>query len=159
MAAGDYDITDAHHVVVLGDLNSRLDGSQLAPSAVGTLRESIRAQWLVAADAIQRSDWGALLVCDEAQAAMRGGAEGHPLHGFLEAPVTFAPTYKLQRGGQPGDMFSRYSSKRLPGYTDRILWRTAEGAPALAAELYTSGAACTSSDHCPVALHLALEGR
>lgn len=41
---------------------------------------------------------------------------------FQTEPPSFAPTFKTMRGKKEG-----YSAKRIPSYTDRILWKSLPG--------------------------------
>ncbi len=49
-------------------------------------------------------------------------ARGAAFEGYHEGRVRFPPTFKYEPG--PG---GRYSSRRVPSWTDRILWRAAVG--------------------------------
>merc|ERR1711991_258636 len=72
---------------------------------------------------------------------------GHVFHGFKEAPIRFAPTYRMVRNHHD------YSNKRFqsPSWTDRILWRTAAGLEK-SVEVLEYGAMfkMRQSDHRPV---------
>lgn len=73
----------------------------------------------------------------------------HILNGFVEAPVAFAPTFKVTRDGD-------YTPEKrfVPSYTDRVLWSSANcGAAdkALVPLTYTSATEVRLSEHVPVA--------
>lgn len=129
-------ILDHDAVFWLGDMNYRIDAQ---PEQV--------IQWI--ADA----DWEALCGADQ---LLRQMAVFPAFRGFYEAPICFAPTYKLDRYV---DNYSRDETtgalKRTPAYTDRILWRCGfpEAAPGSRPDIemlrYTS-AKVYMSDHRPV---------
>jgi inositol polyphosphate 5-phosphatase INPP5B/F len=129
-------ILDHDAVFWLGDLNYRIDAP---PDRV--------ISWIEAAD------WDALCAADQLSRQMRLVPA---FRGFYEAPICFAPTYKVDRYV---DKYSRdevtQALKRTPSYTDRILWRRGlpDAAPASRPDLtvlrYTS-APVYSSDHRPV---------
>ena len=96
------------HVLWMGDLNFRVDlGNH------GTKHEfaNVKAMCLM-------KRWSELLEGDQLLAAKR---RQRIFCGFYEAPVVFAPTYRMVKDG-PG-----YSNKKFqnPSYTDRILVRSA----------------------------------
>lgn len=67
--------------------------------------------------------------------------------GFLEGPLRFAPTYRMNKG-RPG-----YSNKRNqnPSYTDRVLWRSRAGFRAdVRQTMYDAVPDLMQSDHRPV---------
>ncbi|XP_055911574.1 inositol polyphosphate 5-phosphatase E [Eupeodes corollae] len=92
-------------------------------------------------------------------------ADGAAFRGFMEANITFPPTYKYDPGTQ---QFDTSSKQRAPAYTDRILYKfrqtqglairrssnfaAAAGQPAALVEClsYDSVPSITSSDHKPV---------
>lgn len=92
-------------------------------------------------------------------------ADGAAFRGFMEANITFPPTYKYDSGTQ---QFDTSSKQRAPAYTDRILYKfrqtqglpmrrasnfaAAAGQPAALVEClsYDSVPSITSSDHKPV---------
>ncbi|XP_030385213.1 inositol polyphosphate 5-phosphatase E [Scaptodrosophila lebanonensis] len=92
-------------------------------------------------------------------------AEGAAFHGFMEANITFPPTYKYDPGTQH---FDTSSKQRAPAYTDRILYKyrqvqglvirrqsTVPGVstptqPHVQCLLYDSVPSITTSDHKPV---------
>ena len=78
-------------------------------------------------------------------------AAGRSFHGFVEAPLSFRPTYKFQPGTSSYE--SRPEKKlRAPAWCDRILWRASPGTdPAHVRQLfYGSVDGLQSSDHKPV---------
>ncbi|KAK6500654.1 hypothetical protein TWF506_003418 [Arthrobotrys conoides] len=102
---------------------------------------------------------------------------GNTLHGLVEAPITFPPTYKYfedilslledaEAGGSGGadkrhqsdeDVFD-WSPNRWPSWCDRILWLPSkeEGENGIKVHRYTSIPAIRFSDHKPVGLHISL---
>lgn len=129
-------VLDHDAVFWLGDLNYRIDAT---PERV--------LEW------IEASDWDSLCRSDQLTRQMKYVPS---YRGFMEAPISFAPTYKFERYT---DKYSRDETtgalKRTPAYTDRILYRSGfpESAPSnkpdLAVERYSS-AKMYSSDHRPV---------
>jgi hypothetical protein len=100
----------SHHMFVMGDLNFRtkFDGE-------GKHEEKFqRAKQL-----IDLKDYEALYGYDELQ---KGLKDGDLLAGFKTLPCLFPPTFKVQR--ESGIV---YKDQRVPSYTDRILFRSAEG--------------------------------
>ncbi|OQR98692.1 hypothetical protein ACHHYP_08283 [Achlya hypogyna] len=111
--------------------------------------------------ASRENPWMALLPHDELRVCMR---QSKIFHDFDEAPITFAPTYRRQRGtavdleldttaAQLETVFSVAvgASERVPSYTDRILYHSL---PDLKDRLvpvsYTSCERVGVSDHKPV---------
>ena len=58
-----------------------------------------------------------LLAKDQARGQMVGGCI---FHGLAEAAVAFPPTYKFDRGT---DVYDSGEKKRIPAWTDRILFK------------------------------------
>lgn len=120
----------------LGDLNYRID----APlDQVMT--------W------INKNDWDSLYRFDQLQREMKTcGA----FTGFQEARIHFPPTYKLERFSNDYSCDENGTVKRVPAYTDRILWRVGvdeedpHGVPDLNLEEYSCAHSVYSSDHRPV---------
>ncbi|KAF5285523.1 hypothetical protein FQR65_LT13221 [Abscondita terminalis] len=82
-------------------------------------------------------------------------SDGAAFKGFLEANITFPPTYKYDPGTQ---VFDTSSKQRTPAYTDRILYKQKanrrlsgqlETVP-LQCVIYDSVPSITTSDHKPV---------
>ena len=90
-----------------------------------------------------------------------GNPPCHPqlFKGFSEMPITFMPTYKRHPGTglfdlvkasrKLGGMFSEEVHGRLPGYADRIFYKTDKRGSRLTGELYTS-LPVVGSKHLPV---------
>jgi len=100
----------SHHMFVMGDLNFRtkFDG-------VGRHDDNVRR----ALDLIEKKNFEELYKFDELQ---RGLEVGDLLLGFETPPCLFPPTFKVQR--EHGWIFKE---QRTPSYTDRILFKSAEG--------------------------------
>ncbi|CAI5983657.1 unnamed protein product [Closterium sp. NIES-64] len=90
---------------------------------------------------IRNREFDALLEYDELQREIR---EGRGFYKFQEAPITFAPTFKVIR-----NEVGKYNAKRLPAWCDRILWRSLSGCQ-LACTRYDAAHDVGSSDHKPV---------
>ncbi|CAI5531594.1 unnamed protein product [Closterium sp. Naga37s-1] len=90
---------------------------------------------------IRNREFNALLEYDELQREIR---ESRGFYKFQEAPITFAPTFKVIR-----NEVGKYNSKRLPAWCDRVLWRSLPGCQ-LACTRYDAAHDVGSSDHKPV---------
>ncbi|CAN0150235.1 unnamed protein product, partial [Scytosiphon promiscuus] len=135
---GDRRIVDVdsqfHHVFWLGDMNYRIN------LGLGLQPEEQHARVL---DLVEASNWPKLWEADELLRELRAG---HLLAGFHTEPPAFAPTFKGVRGETAG-----YSAKRIPSYTDRILWKSLPGhASNLELLQFVSFPEITSSDHKPI---------
>ena len=139
-----------HHLVWMGDLNYRLDLSDL----FGEEAASAKTPPPALSDEIQRRvearDLGPLLACDQ---LVRARARGDAFLGFTEGDIAHEPTFKVKRA--PG---FEYSKERSPAYCDRIMWRCLPGVEARQEALWVAPAVA-SSDHKPVAATLALGRR
>lgn len=94
-----------HDVVFwLGDLNYRMNAP---PDKVMT--------W------IRTKDWQALYNADELQHQLKQSAL---FMGLKEGPICFPPTYKLRLYDDEYATDENGELKRVPAYTDRILWKT-----------------------------------
>ena len=126
-------------------------------------------------DMIVKEEWGSLLSFDELNREL---AAGRALNGFTALQPSFPPTFKRKRQNQIAESpnpaafsrgvdaktwvlsgekdnanFSRnfYDAKRLPSYTDRILYKSLPGFKANLKPLaFKSIESCISSDHKPV---------
>ena len=77
-------------------------------------------------------------------------AKGAVFPGFSEGPVNFRPTYKLDPGSNPST-YDTSKKKRIPSWTDRILWRTNKPEKSQVKIIeYQSVTALKMSDHFPV---------
>lgn len=125
-----------HHDAVfwLGDLNYRID----API-------SDVMKW------IKESNWEQLFRADQLQYQMK---TCDIFTGFKEGKVHFAPTYKLNLFDNEYALDETGELKRIPAYTDRILWRIGGGPdsrPVRAKQqLYNCARDIMTSDHRPV---------
>ncbi|GAA5871665.1 hypothetical protein JCM8547_007112 [Rhodosporidiobolus lusitaniae] len=70
---------------------------------------------------------------------------GRTLHHLSEAPISFAPTYKFKLGTDEYTL-----PKRIPSWTDRVLFASAVGEENVKAEEYRSVMSVVRSDHKPV---------
>jgi hypothetical protein len=71
---------------------------------------------------VARRDTAALLAGDQ---LLFERAAGRVARGFAEGPLLFRPTYKLDRGA---DAYDSGPKRRIPSWTDRILFRSAQEA-------------------------------
>jgi endonuclease/exonuclease/phosphatase family metal-dependent hydrolase len=114
------------YAVMLGDLNYRI--------------ELDRAKVI---ECIEKKDFGTLIEHDQLTRAKRE----HPEFAvFKEGEVRFAPTYKFDKDS---DQYDTSSKKRIPSYTDRILFAEREGLSPVNIRSYGS-IADRLSDHRPV---------
>ncbi|WFD36312.1 hypothetical protein MCUN1_003191 [Malassezia cuniculi] len=152
----EYSMYDTNHLFVCGDLNYR----------IGTKGEGIGGAAPLSKDQVRAmiangspEEWATLAKHDQlsVQAAIR------PARVFQQLTVTdpgmlTPPTYKYKTGSAAAstsvfDIASQLSAKRIPGWTDRILWSTSARL-----ELYRSIMQYTISDHKPITAILRLEG-
>lgn len=105
-SGGDGSMIMDHEICILnGDLNYRID--------------SIPRHIIISA--IQQNNLAKLLDRDQLLASRRKNP-GFRLRSFIEAPITFAPTYKYDVGT---DEYDSSEKKRSPAWCDRILYRGA----------------------------------
>ncbi|XP_018606340.1 phosphatidylinositol polyphosphate 5-phosphatase type IV isoform X2 [Scleropages formosus] len=112
-----------------GDFNFRLGKDRAGVEAI--LKDDVE------------SDMGPLLQYDQLSKEMKDGAI---FKGFQEAPIQFLPTYKFDIGS---DVYDTTSKKRIPSYTDRILYRSRQKND-ISVVKYTSCSSIRTSDHRPV---------
>ncbi|PWY98488.1 DNase I-like protein [Testicularia cyperi] len=175
-----YTIYDTTHLFVFGDLNHRiaLGKSELERAASGSKKgptsEPLSEERLH--KALEVGDWSALAGYDQLN-YQRLASPPKAFHGLTELPIDEAgipPTYKyvVTRTGKktkqkPGGITSdaldgqTLSKKRVPGWTDRILWASAPGKDdndrhGAEVEFYRSIMQYTHSDHKPVTTLLRL---
>ena len=120
--------------------------------------------WLSVADLAARGRWDALAEGDQ---LLREISRGRALRAFSEAPLSFAPTFKLETFEAPpanagnvtddGGVDTRntknaraYAKKRIPSWCDRVLARSLSPAHACRFRAYASCPGVRSSDHAPV---------
>ena len=139
-----------HHVVWMGDLNYRLDLSDLfgeeaanAKTPPPELFDNIKAS-------VAGGAFGPLAACDQ---LTRARLKGDAFVGFQEGALCHPPTFKVKRA--PG---LEYNTQRSPAYCDRVLWRSLPGMGAKQEALWCAPEV-DSSDHKPVACVLALQRR
>ncbi|KAJ5182439.1 hypothetical protein N7492_000055 [Penicillium capsulatum] len=103
-SGGDGSMIMDHEVCILnGDLNYRID--------------SIPRNVII--NAIRQNNLPKLLERDQLLASRRKNP-GFRLRSFIEAPITFAPTYKYDVGT---DEYDSSEKKRSPAWCDRVLYR------------------------------------
>lgn len=113
------------HCFFLGDLNYRI--------------ESLK--WEEANRLIQKKEWSELIANDQLK---KEQSKGNILYGFYEPPITFAPTFKVERGTR-----DKFNKRRTPSWCDRVLVHSLPNCVATAVS-YKSVDTILSSDHVPV---------
>ncbi|GAB5353202.1 hypothetical protein AAMO2058_000017500 [Amorphochlora amoebiformis] len=81
---------------------------------------------------------------------------GNVFQGWKEGPIRFLPTYKYQQGTDYYDW--REGQFRIPGWCDRILWKTIGEsiAPSDVRQIYYTRAELRNSDHKPVSAYFSV---
>lgn len=129
-----------HHCFWMGDLNYRtdlaiVDGNEDRPHE----EHFAQVQAMV-----EKGEFAKLYAADQLQDEMK---KQEVLVGWQEARINFPPTFKLTKG----QVELKYNPKRVPSYTDRILWKSL---PLRDKDLRCTGFSSipeiTSSDHKPV---------
>ncbi|EST07824.1 Endonuclease/exonuclease/phosphatase [Kalmanozyma brasiliensis GHG001] len=169
-----YTVYDTTHLFVFGDLNHRLAlGKSELPSSEKQGGELTKESL---AKALEEGDWSFLSQYDQLS-YQRLASELKAFHGLTELPISEAgipPTYKYIVS-RPGKQTKKknagitsealegqtLSKKRIPGWTDRILWASAPSKDANSAhgvevEFYRSITQYTHSDHKPITTLLRL---
>ncbi|KAF9970062.1 hypothetical protein BGZ73_007342, partial [Actinomortierella ambigua] len=121
-------IFDCDHTIWAGDLNYR----------VALTEEQVKFH-------LKSNDYDTLLKHDQlvAQKSLQKS-----FVEFEEGPITFQPSYKYDVGT---DIYDTSEKRRVPSYTDRILWRTRDPQPDSVEQLfYRSCMDLKMSDHKPV---------
>jgi hypothetical protein len=96
-----------------------------------------------ALELVEKKGYAGLYQFDELH---KGIMNGDLLHGFETLPCLFPPSFKVQR--EPGFV---YKQQRTPSYTDRILFKSAEGLGRLLKPLaYEPCVDFITSDHKPI---------
>ena len=135
------------HLLWLGDLNYRLDLSDLFGEEAAQAKTPPPELFNTITQLTSAGDFGALVACDQ---LARVQARGDAFVGFQEGVLSHPPTFKVKRAAG-----LQYNTQRSPAYCDRILWRCLPGAQATQEALWTA-LECDSSDHKPVAASLLL---
>jgi hypothetical protein len=145
--------TQFDHCFILGDLNYRNDLTLLD----GHRRESHENHWAkiraMIEDGLATHTWAELAHADQLTREM---AAKRVLARFSEGPLDYAPTFKLERRHDEACAAGlSYVAKRLPSWTDRILWRSAAGQEQWQEWVMPLTDVC-SSDHKPLVAHHAI---
>ncbi|KAL7532231.1 hypothetical protein ACHAXR_004507 [Thalassiosira sp. AJA248-18] len=107
------------------------------------VNEKIAPHFTTAKALVDGEDWKALNDGDELAMALK---KKECLAGFNTLPCNFPPTFKVARGEG-----YQYTEKRTPSYTDRILWKSADGmADNVVPFLYEPCPDFITSDHKPI---------
>uniref|UniRef100_A0A0M3I0D7 IPPc domain-containing protein n=2 Tax=Ascaris TaxID=6251 RepID=A0A0M3I0D7_ASCLU len=123
----DKNINDENNSVIwLGDMNWRVD-------TLSTQQMFDRLNTIASDDEMDA-------LVDEVDQLRRARREGKAFTDFSEAPIHFAPTYRIIVGR------TRFDSERVPSWCDRILYRGSN----LVCEHYRDNRTITISDHFPV---------
>jgi len=123
-----------HHVIWLGNLNYRVD-----LGSAGTEKEYKKVEGYAQKGLLQP-----ILKGDQLRQARESGAA---YSTFFEAPIKFAPSYRLEKGG------TAYINKRNQNasYTDRVLWTSKPGyRDSLTCRRYRCDFKFDVADHRPV---------
>lgn len=96
-------LRSAAALVWLGDFNYRIDG-----------------QYEQVKELAVRGDLGPLLACDQLR---REHLAGRVFRGLREAPITFPPTYKFDKGVPSPFSYDSSEKRRVPAWCDRIFYR------------------------------------
>ena len=117
--------------VFLGDLNYRVEGNRRAVDVL-----------------LARGMLDVMRANDQLRIERKAG---RAFAGWSEGALAFPPTYKVDRG--TADAYDTSKKRRVPSWTDRVLWRTAAGGAVTCpdgADVYTSAKGVLTSDHLPV---------
>jgi hypothetical protein len=124
----------------MGDLNYRTDLAIID----GNENRSHEEHFAEVQAMIDRGEYAKLYAGDQLQDEMK---KNEVLVGWQEAKINFPPTFKLTKG----QVELKYNPKRVPSYTDRILWKSL---PLREKDLrctdFSAIPQITSSDHKPV---------
>lgn len=147
-----YDMSAGANTTILNDPNAIKILDHDVVFWLGDLNYRIEAPLQNVLGWIDSHDWDSLYQADQLQRQMR---TCEIFTGFKEGPLRFPPTYKLERYADEYACDENGEVKRVPAYTDRILWRTADteddpnGVVNIRLADYSS-APVFSSDHRPV---------
>jgi len=135
------------HLIWLGDLNYRLDLSDMFGEEAATAKTPPSELFDTITQLAEQRDFRELAQCDQLG---RVRARGDAFVGFQEGVLCHEPTFKVKRAKG-----LQYNTQRSPAYCDRILWRSLPGATASQEALWAAPE-CDSSDHKPVAAMMLL---
>ncbi len=133
------------YVFWMGDLNYRVDLNTARGEAMPPKKgEGHKKHWDEVKNFVDKKNYKPLLKADQ---LIREQKNGEIFKGFVEAPITYQPTFKVQR--QKG---ISYKEQRAPSYCDRILWRSQPwaGNDTVVPEKVEPLEKVSTSDHKPV---------
>jgi len=126
----------SHHMFVMGDLNYRV---RITDTADDTHESKVQK----ALELVQAGKFDSLYALDELSAGLD---KKEVLCQFQTPPCHFSPTFKMLR-----EQGFQYKTQRVPSYTDRILFTSAEGLSDKLKNLaYEPCPGFASSDHKPI---------
>ncbi|KAJ1027162.1 hypothetical protein NDA18_003176 [Ustilago nuda] len=173
-----YTLYDTTHLFIFGDLNHRLSLGKSELDSIKGSNEKDAAELTkeTLAKALEIGDWSSLAKHDQLT-YQRLANPPKAFHGLTEVPIAEAdipPTYKYTVS-RPGKQTKKknagitsaalegntLSKKRIPGWTDRILWASAPAKDdndrhGVEVEFYRSIMQYTHSDHKPITTLLRL---
>lgn len=151
----EYSVYDTHHLFVLGDLNYRI-GTDMAgappsggPPSPNTYPPMKRADIKMLARSNNPKRWAWLLPYDQLL-VQRAASPPRAFQSLFVPDMTqykIPPTYKYKVPTLPSNPRNTLSTKRIPGWPDRILWNDSS---AITCELYRSLMQYGISDHKPI---------
>ena len=137
--AGTNDSTiTSHHSFVFGDLNYRV---QLPKQSKGSEIPKEEAQ-IISQKLVSSKSWSQMYEMDGLRKALDNK---DVLVGFETPKCKFPPTFKVEKRDGV-----HYNFKRIPSYTDRILYKSNEETRWIEPIIYEAVTHFTSSDHKPV---------
>jgi hypothetical protein len=130
-----------HHVFFFGDMNYRIALDRPADQIDDDAWTA--SAWAKVNALIERQEWALLFQHDQLQQEV---LSERCLYGFKEAPISFSPTFKVER--VPG---MAYKQQRVSSWCDRILWKSLPGSDTCVQNtLYNSCPSMSTSDHKPI---------
>jgi hypothetical protein len=139
-----------HHLIWMGDLNYRLDFTELFGEEAATAKTPPPELFDEIQKLVDTKALGPLLASDQ---LVRARERGDAWVGFQEGDICHEPTFKVKRA-----VGFEYNKQRSPAYCDRILWRSLPGVEARQEALWAAPQVA-SSDHKPVGASMALGRR
>jgi len=116
----------------------------------GDLNYRIQLKYEAVLKCIKEKDFETLLSNDQLTIEKK---EGRVLENFSEGKIKFAPTYKFDKGTNDYES----EKKRIPSYTDRILYRSKKFENLVKVYFYDSCMDYLSSDHKPIVGYYGVE--